>query len=72
MLEDLKIKKEQSCLPVYLIADGNISYSGLNEIGKTKDWLFSELGLKNKKELKKILLATYDNKLKKVDAQYKK
>lgn len=45
-----------------LIADGRISKSGLNEIGKDKDWLFKKLKIENKKDIKQILLATFDDK----------
>lgn len=52
---------KQSRLNNVIIADGQLSKSGLREIGKDKDWLFKKLNLKDKKEIKNILLAIYDN-----------
>lgn len=48
-----------------LVADGQISKSGLNEINKSEHWLFQKLKISSKKEIKNILLAIYDdNKMK--------
>lgn len=52
---------EKSKLNNVLVADGQISKSGLNEIEKDKKWLFKKLKISNKKEIKKIMLAIYDN-----------
>ncbi len=41
-----------------LIVDGVISGSGLNRLNKDKQWLFKQLHLSSKKELKNIILAT--------------
>lgn len=68
--EDLKIIKE-SKLPCYLITDGRISYSALNEINKDENWLFKKLKVKDKKALKKIILAIYDDKTKKITVHLK-
>lgn len=57
----MKIVKKPELKNV-LIADGRISKSGLNEICKDKDWLFKKLKIENKKDIKQILLATYDDK----------
>ncbi len=60
--EDISMKiVKQPELKNVLIADGRISKSGLNEIEKDKDWLFKKLNIKNKKEIKQILLATFDD-----------
>ena len=57
--KDLDVKKEAS-LPYYLVTDGVISFSTLDELNKDKSWLLSELNLKSDKELKNIILAEYD------------
>ncbi|MCI8555366.1 MAG: DUF421 domain-containing protein [Clostridia bacterium] len=54
-----------------LIVDGVISGSGLNRLNKDKQWLFKQLHLSSKKELKNIILATYDQAEKKVIVHYK-
>ncbi len=69
---DLNIKLEQVKLPVYLVIDGVISKSSLNEIGKTKEWLFKKLKIKTKKELKNVILASYDEENDIISANYKK
>lgn len=69
--EDMKIKLPQASLTNYLVIDGKISYSGLTELNKDEKWLFNELNIKNKKQLKNIILATYDDKVKKVKSYSK-
>lgn len=54
------IKVVQSSLPTYLVCDGIISYSSLREIGKDENWLFKKMKIKNKKDLKQVVLAVYD------------
>lgn len=60
--KDLNNNIEKASLPIYLIFDGNISLSSLKEIKKDKEWLFKKLGFSSKKELKQIILASYDEK----------
>ncbi len=60
VIEDLNKENPPSQITNYLIADGNISYSGLNEINKDKEWLFKRLKIKSKKDLKQIFLCSYD------------
>ena len=62
---------KQVSLTNVLIADGMISKSGLNEIGKEKNWLFEQLGLQGERDLKNIILATYDDENKKMNVHYK-
>lgn len=69
--KDLPIQLTPQQLPNYLIVDGKISYSGLNEIGKDKNWLFDKLNIKGKKDLKNIILASYDSQNDKITADYK-
>lgn len=63
---------EQASLTNVLIVDGKISKSGLNEINKTEEWLYSNLNLKEGDNLKNILLAIYDDTTGKVNVHYKK
>lgn len=60
--KDLGEKVDRAVLKNILVADGRISKSGINEIGKDKKWLFEALKIHQKRELKNILLATYDSK----------
>lgn len=53
---------EQASLTNILIVDGEISLSGLKEAGKSEQWLFDRLNIKDKPALKNIILATYDDK----------
>ncbi len=69
-LKDLSIQTNESSLPNYLVVDGHISFSSLKNIGKDKEWLLKELQITNK-ELKKIIVASYDENTKKIDCQFK-
>lgn len=72
VLEDFKQNtKEQAELCNILIVDGKISKSGLSEAGKDERWLFKKLNIKTKKELKNIILATYDSENDKIVTHYK-
>ncbi len=74
VIEDLtaKPKVEEPSLMNVIVVDGAISKSGLDEINRDKSWLFRSLKLKSKKDLKNILLATYDDKDGTFDVHYKK
>lgn len=67
-----KPKLEDSSLSNILIVDGVISKSCLNELGKDKAWLFRSLKLTSKKDLKNVLLATFDENQKSFNVHYKK
>lgn len=69
--KDLPIEIQKASLPNYLVIDGRISYSGLNEIDKSREWLFSQLAIQSDDELKQILVASYDDNTQKVDFQKK-
>ncbi len=72
VIEDVNKKQiEEASLTNVLIVDGAISKSGLNKIYKDKAWLFKTLKIQNKKDLKNILLATYDDKTKTFNVHYK-
>lgn len=74
VVEDLQAKPkiEQASLTNVLVIDGNISKSGLSEINKDKEWLFKCLKVHSKKDLKNILLATYDDIDGSFNVHYKK
>ncbi len=72
VMEDVdKSKVEKAELTDVLIVDGAVSYSGLSEINKDVDWLFSRLKIKQKKDLQNIILAVYDDKQDKFNVHYK-
>ena len=71
VVKDLNIKTEEASLPYYIIADGKISYSSLNELKKDKKWLMKKLKLKEGQKLKDIILATYDEKKDEVVINFK-
>lgn len=54
-----------------LIVDGKVSMSSLTNLKKDESWLFKQLGISNKKQLKKIALAVYNNQTKRVEIHYK-
>ncbi len=66
VISDIKENYSQAELPCYLVIDGHISYSGLDEIGKNKKWLFNELKIDNKEDLEQYILISYDTKNKKL------
>lgn len=68
--EDMGVKLPPASLPCILVVDGNISYSGLNEINKTVEWLKAKTDLDDK-TMKNVLLATYDNETDEVNVQLK-
>ena len=72
VIEDIdKRKIKQAGLTNALVVDGAISKSGLNELAKEKEWLFKKLHVKDEKELKNIILATYDEESKTINVHYK-
>lgn len=58
--EDLRIEKQPATFTHNIIVDGEVSYISLNEINKDETWLFNRLKINNKKDLKNILLAIYN------------
>lgn len=68
-LDESKIKK--ASLTDVLIVDGAVSYSGLSEINKNTEWLFSRLKIKSKDDLDKIILAVYDDETDEFNVHYK-
>ena len=68
-LDESKIKK--AALTYIVIVDGAVSYSGLSEINKDTEWLFSRLNIKNKSDLDNIILAVYDDETDEFNVHYK-
>lgn len=68
--EDMGVKLPPASLPCILVVDGKISYSGLNEINKTAEWLKAKTDLDDK-TMKNVLLAIYDNESDEVNVQLK-
>lgn len=68
--EDMGVKLPPASLPCILVVDGNISYSGLNEINKTAEWLKAKTDLDDK-TMKNVLLATYYDESDEVNVQLK-
>jgi uncharacterized membrane protein YcaP (DUF421 family) len=58
--EDLNLPTTPAKLPFYLIDDGHISFSSLTELNKDRDWLYKKAGITDKKDLKNVILASYD------------
>lgn len=62
---------EQPSLTNVIVVDGEISKSGLTEAKQTEEWLFNRLKIKEKQDLKNIILATYDDKTDTFDVHLK-
>lgn len=58
---DIGVVKPKSNLKKFAIIDGIIDKNFLKTIGKNEQWLFEKLGVKNKRELKNIIVAFYDD-----------
>ena len=72
VLEDIDIHSvKPASLTNVLVVDGKVSKSGLNELGKSVEWLLLKLKLERESELKNIILAIYDDKTNKITAHYK-
>lgn len=70
VIEDIRRDNEKASLPYYLVVDGHISFSTLNELQKDKDWLFARCNL-DKKSIKKVLFIEYLDKEDKFIIKYK-
>lgn len=72
VVSDFGIDGEKASLQKFVINDGKIDENYLKILGKDENWLFRNLKINNKKELKNILVAFYDEKTKNFDVHYKK
>lgn len=66
---DLPVKKVE--LQKEFILDGIVIDEELTALNKTEEWLFKQLNIKNKKDLKNILLAVYEDDMKNLTVHYK-
>ena len=72
VIEDVDKKAiQEASLTNVVIVDGKISKSGLKEVNKDKKWLYKQLNLTDKKDLKNIILATYDEQTSSFETHYK-
>lgn len=71
VVEDMGITPSKPQLPYYLIIDGHVSFSTLTELKKDIKWLYKRCKI-DKKSLKKVLFASYDDKADKINIQFKK
>lgn len=69
---DLNIEVETPILVQNVVMDGNISKFALDYLNKDKNWLLEKLKITSKKELKNILLATYNQNTDEINIYYKK
>ncbi len=70
--EDLNIQNSDEDLNAMLVVDGKIIKNALISINKDEDWLLKKLKIKNKKEIKKLLLASYNIDSDTMSLHYKK
>ena len=72
VLEDVDVHSvKPASLTNVLVVDGKVSKSGLNELGKSVEWLLLKLKLERESELKNIILAIYDDRTNKITSHYK-
>lgn len=69
--DDIDVKYQKAVLPNYLVTDGAVSDSGLKKIGKNEAWLYKKLKINSKKQLKNVLLASYNEKEKNFEIHYR-
>lgn len=69
---DVGVTKPMSILTKFAIMDGIIDDNFLSSIGKNHTWLFRKLNIKNKRDLKNIIVALYDDQNDTFDVHYKK
>ncbi len=58
---NLDIKLPPATLSAEVILDGKVVDVALDDLNKSKDWLFGKLNIENDEQVKAIALATYDN-----------
>ncbi|MGN0961657.1 MAG: DUF421 domain-containing protein [Christensenellales bacterium] len=68
----IKVDIKKASPSSYVIIDGNINKSELDNLGKDNEWLLKKCNISNEKELKNIILAEYIEDTKSVSVHYKK
>lgn len=71
VIKDMQINPSPAGMISYIIIDGNIVKNALESINKTESWLMEKLKLKNKAELKNIILCGYNENTQKLSTHYK-
>jgi len=71
VLGDLNIQIPKAKLTEYLVIDGAVRQDVLKRHGYTEEWLYKGLSVADEKEMKNILLASFDEKKGKFDIHYK-
>lgn len=69
--QDIKTEFEMPSLSCDVIIDGKIIVEALKQINKTTDWLLEKINITNKKDIKDIALAQYDEAKDKITLHYK-
>lgn len=69
--EDLNVPQQKVYLPVALVVDGKPIKKELKKLNKDETWLYKKLNINNKKQLKEIVIATFDRSQNKMNV-YKK
>lgn len=69
--QDFKLPKEEPSLSNDIVIDGEVIPAALQKINQTQAWLFHNLQVTNKKDLKNILLASYNEQESKFYIHYK-
>ena len=70
-VKDYQEEDSYAFIPTYLIVDGRIVYSNLEKLNKDEAWLYEQLGINNKKQLKSILLSLFDTSTSEFKNYYK-
>ncbi len=70
-VKDYNEENSYAFIPSYLIVDGRIVKSNLEKLNKNEEWLYNLVGIKEKCELKNILLTLYDTSTEQVTNYYK-
>jgi len=71
VIDDLNKTAPPPKLTKFLIIDGKIDNNYLKILKKNKTWLFKKLKIKSKKELKNIIIATYNEQTEEIKVHYK-
>lgn len=69
--KDLNLPETNISLSADVVIDGKVVKPALQGINKDTAWLFKKLKVNSHKEIKKIILASYDEETKKLDVHYK-
>lgn len=69
--KDLNLPETNISLSADVVIDGKVIKPALQRINKDTAWLFKKLKVNSYKEIKKIILASYDEEIKKLDVHYK-